>query len=334
MNQPDSRNTMDPLQGRYCSISDAMKLINQPFNGDKRKLKEFVDKVTTAFELVNPNEYSLLLKFVKTKITGEARSKVLVRDLTSTWCEVKQILKENYGIGRTLDYYAVRMFSSRQGASESIASWSSRIDTMQSELREAAYRTCKDEEVIGTMGLIKHLAKACFAQGLCNERIQTIVRSKGETALLPACIVTALEEESEILSAIERGFSVQRSCVNMFKGPIRVSVNSGGSSSKEQILRGSGRGPGFIARIETEGLLHPGRGVNMRDSLRDNRGAIRREILSTGTRDSGKGIRCYVCGNFGHVAKACAMADCSGWKRSSSGNGPRVRGSSPVGPRQ
>jgi hypothetical protein len=47
-----------------------MKLINQPFDGDKRNFKEFVDNVNTAFELVNPNEHGLLLKFVKTKITG------------------------------------------------------------------------------------------------------------------------------------------------------------------------------------------------------------------------------------------------------------------------
>jgi len=226
------------------------------------------------------------------------------------------------------------MFSSRHGASESIASWSSRIDTLQSELREAAYRICEDEEVIGAMGLINHLAKACFMQGLSKERIQTIVRSKGKTALLSACIDTALEEELAILSARERGFSVQRSFGNMFKGPTRVSVNSGGSSSKEQMLRGSGRGPGFIARVETKGLLHPGRGVNMRHSVRDNRGTIRREIPSTDARDSGKGIRCYVCGNFGHVAKACAMADCSGWERSSSGNRTMFRGSRPAGPRQ
>ena len=77
MSQPNSGNAMDPLRSRYCSISDAMKLINQPFVGDKRKLKEFVDNVTTAFELANPNEHDLLLKFVKTKITGEARSKLL-----------------------------------------------------------------------------------------------------------------------------------------------------------------------------------------------------------------------------------------------------------------
>ena len=42
-------------------------------------------------------------------------------------------------------------------------------------------------------------------------------------------------------------------------------------------------------------------------------------------------VRCYVFGNFGHVVKACAMTDCSGWKRNSSGNGPSVRGSNPAG---
>jgi hypothetical protein len=68
------------------------------------------------------------------------------------------------------------MFSSRQGVSDNIASWSTRIDTMQSELREAAYRICEDEEVIGAIGPINHLAKACFVQRLSNERIKTIVR--------------------------------------------------------------------------------------------------------------------------------------------------------------
>ena len=126
MSQPDSGNAMDPLRGRYGSISDAMKLIRQPFDGDRRKLKEYVDNVTTAFELVKPNEHDLLLKFDKTKITGEPRSKLLVKEITSTSCDVKQILEENYAVRRTLDYYACRMVTSRQGVSDSIASWSSR----------------------------------------------------------------------------------------------------------------------------------------------------------------------------------------------------------------
>jgi hypothetical protein len=92
---------------------------------------------------------------VKTKITGEARSKLLVRDISSTFQEVKQVLEENYYVKRTLDYYACRMFISTQGKHESIASWSSRIDTMQLEIGESAFRICREDEFIGAMRLIE-----------------------------------------------------------------------------------------------------------------------------------------------------------------------------------
>jgi hypothetical protein len=51
---------------QYCSISEAMKSVNQHFDGIKRKLKEFIDNVSTAFESVRPEQHGLLLKFVKT----------------------------------------------------------------------------------------------------------------------------------------------------------------------------------------------------------------------------------------------------------------------------
>jgi hypothetical protein len=92
------------------------------------------------------------------------------------------------------------MFSARQGKSESIASWGNQIDGLQTDLREAARRVCKPEEILGAIGLINHLSKACFIQGLCNERIQTIVRSRGESILLSQAIEISLEEESAILS--------------------------------------------------------------------------------------------------------------------------------------
>jgi hypothetical protein len=64
------------MERAYCSISESIKLINQPFDGDKRKLEEFIDNMSTAFELVRPEQHDLLLKFVKTKITGEANVNV------------------------------------------------------------------------------------------------------------------------------------------------------------------------------------------------------------------------------------------------------------------
>ena len=136
-----------------------------------------------VFELVDPSKHDVLLKFVKAKITGEARTKLMVRDLTHSWELLREILEENYATRRkgelvrtileenyatrrTLDYYACKMFSARQSKNESVASWRHKIDEIQTDLREAARRVCKPDEILGATGLINHLGKACFVQGL------------------------------------------------------------------------------------------------------------------------------------------------------------------------
>ncbi|KAJ8885427.1 hypothetical protein PR048_011624 [Dryococelus australis] len=124
----------------HCSINDVLKLIPESFNGDKRILREFVDNVEVAFELADPVDHEKLLKFVKTKITGDAKCKILVRMATDSWEEGREILEDNYATKRALHFYAYYMFNARQGKTEAIASWSSRIDTIQIDFKEAASR--------------------------------------------------------------------------------------------------------------------------------------------------------------------------------------------------
>ncbi|PNF17536.1 hypothetical protein B7P43_G16427, partial [Cryptotermes secundus] len=120
------------------------------------------------------------------------------------------------------------------------------IDTMQSELREAAFRICEEDEVIGAMGLINHLAKACFVQGLVNERIQTIVRAKGESVALSVCIDAALEEESAILSVKERGFAPQK----FNKGP-----EIAGRATGADVRKGTGISMHVVTKATDAGII-------------------------------------------------------------------------------
>jgi hypothetical protein len=70
---------------QYCSVAEAMKQITHPFDGDKKRLREFIENVDVAFELVHRSKRDVMVKCVKTKITGDARSKLIVRDLTHAW---------------------------------------------------------------------------------------------------------------------------------------------------------------------------------------------------------------------------------------------------------
>jgi hypothetical protein len=76
------------------------------------------------------------LRFVKAKITGDASSKLIVRDITHAWELVRGILEQDYTIWQTY-HYACKNFSARQGKDENVASWGNRIDTMQTDLRDA-----------------------------------------------------------------------------------------------------------------------------------------------------------------------------------------------------
>jgi len=51
----DADNSSDLADGalHFCSIAEAMKLITHPFDGDKRKLREFIENVDVVFELVD-----------------------------------------------------------------------------------------------------------------------------------------------------------------------------------------------------------------------------------------------------------------------------------------
>ncbi|KAJ8873102.1 hypothetical protein PR048_026719 [Dryococelus australis] len=175
------------FEDQYISVTSAVKLITQLFNGSKGKLREFLDNVDTAFVLVHPDRHSVLLKFVKSKIVGDAKSKILVRERSETWEDVKEILEENYVIHRTIDYYACTYLLQGKEPSEGSGKYCAR--QFEGSRITGLYTTTS------TLALVRHLARACFMQGLNNNHIQTIIRNKGtHVGTLGLTIVASLEK--------------------------------------------------------------------------------------------------------------------------------------------
>jgi hypothetical protein len=192
----------------FIPVVQAVQLIPRNFEGNPKELREFCQGVDTAIQVVHPTNHPLLLKFIESKITGEAKDRLLARSERNTWNQVKAILEENYAVRRTLEYYAGILFNAKQSTTETVAQWGSRIDKMGIELmREAETRIEKVNPHVteGGIILVSELMKGTFVSGLKDDRVKYMVKAKGEEYSLAQLVETALQEESELMSQRNKG---------------------------------------------------------------------------------------------------------------------------------
>lgn len=208
----DENDLENDQDNNYISVVQAIKLIPSTFDGNPKLLREFIEGVEAAIQVVHPNKQQLLLKFIESKITGDAKDRLLARTERETWIQVKNILEENFSVRRTLEYYAGVLFTSRQGMNETVAQWGSRLDGMAVDLRrevrsrlERLERRDDARYVEGGLQLVGEILKGTFIAGLKDERIKYIVKAKGEEESLAQLVETALQEESEVKSQRFKG---------------------------------------------------------------------------------------------------------------------------------
>ena len=127
-----------------------------PFKGDKREVLAFNGNVYTAFAVINPSQEATLYKFVLKRISGEPRTAISHRNIES-WTELKEFLQNTYIEKRTLDFHASQLFKARQGKDEKVADWIHKIQTLGSQLREAALLNCREGAQEGILDLSDRL---------------------------------------------------------------------------------------------------------------------------------------------------------------------------------
>jgi hypothetical protein len=166
----------------FISVVQAVKLISRTFDGNAKHLREFCEGVEAARQVVHPLQQPLLLKYIESKITGEAKDRLLARTERNARGQIKAIFEDSYAIRRTLEYYAGLLFTAKQGVNETSAQWGSRIDNVGVYLmREARGRIEKVnlhavEE--GTI-LVSEFMKGSFIAGLKTKDLNISLRQKG-----------------------------------------------------------------------------------------------------------------------------------------------------------
>lgn len=186
----------------FVSVATAVKLLETKFDGNPKDLQEFIDNVENAYSIISPADHPTFLKFVLAKITGDAKLTLNFKEMpaeAAAWENVKEKLEMHYAVHRTLDYYANKLFTSKQTHSENVTQWGSRVEKMTSDLIRSSSKVMNNwnyDKKMGGRDIIVHLSRACFVQGLVDEQIKTIVRVKCDQMSMKQLIELAVEEES------------------------------------------------------------------------------------------------------------------------------------------
>lgn len=270
-------------EGDFISVVQAVHLIPQNFDGNPKNLRAFIEGADAACQVTRPSKHPLLVKFIESKITGDAKDRLLARTERHTWAQIKQILEENFAVRRTLEYYAGILFTSKQGATETVAQWGSRLDAMAMDLRrevrsrlEILEEQDNEKYTEGGLRLIGEFLKGTFVAGLKDDRIKYIVKAKGEEGSLAQLIETALQEESEVKSQY-----LKTATGSKWQGTVRQGYPSYKSYREP---------PGNVTvKREINYISEQGPGNSRGGSYNKNK-------------------VCYRCSKQGHMAKGCREA--------------------------
>ncbi|XP_044757809.1 uncharacterized protein LOC123315964 [Coccinella septempunctata] len=183
----------------YISLELACQMLIK-FDGNKQKLFEFIDNCDKATKLIKPELRTILFSIIETKLTDNARALVRNRNLTD-WVHLKQHLLDVYSEKRTMGQLQLELNSCKQNPSESVMSYSSKVENCYIKLINTLDSNLSRESRESCIKLLKEQALSVFLTGL-QPNLSFLVKLQRPESLEKA-IATAFQGEQELKSKIE-----------------------------------------------------------------------------------------------------------------------------------
>lgn len=183
------------------------------FDGDRAKLREFIDNCEIALKLVSQEDKIILFEIIKTKITGRAKQLSQNREFDN-WNALKTHLENTYSEKRSQAQWELELHSCKQGRNESVRAYANRVENCMVKLLNSLDSDMTQIEIGACEKLIRSQTLNVFISGL-NDPLITIIK-----AHKPACLEDAFDlaiaEEREIISRQEsqKYYSVNNANIN------------------------------------------------------------------------------------------------------------------------
>lgn len=166
------------------------------FDGDKGKLREFIDNCEIALSIVSDADKIVLFQLILTKLTGRAKLLSQNREFLD-WQALKAHLENTYSEKRSQAQWELELHSCKQGRTETVSSYANRVEkcmvklisSLDSDLTKAETQACEK--------LLRKQSMNVFISGL-NDSLITLVKSQKPKTLEEAFDLAIAEERDYI----------------------------------------------------------------------------------------------------------------------------------------
>lgn len=174
----------------------------KPFNGDREILPAFLTSCQNAVDLCDPDQKSILCKFILSQLQGKAATACSLKEFKN-WDDLKRFLRYTFGEKKHLSHLLIELQNSRQLQSETVTQFGLRVESCLTKIQADILTTCADRnQLIGRISAMEDLALNAFILGL-HPNISTVLRCRNPSSLNTA-ISLACDEEKVV--SLQRSF--------------------------------------------------------------------------------------------------------------------------------
>jgi len=180
-------------------LEAALKLLPSTFSGvNQEDLEVFLEQCEFAIMCANDRAKPRLLQGIMIRLTSKARAAIKFRTI-NTWNELKETLKNSLEPKRTTTHLYLELYSSKQRPNEDVASYSSRIESLQTLILEQETSGKTLEAATALENSLKAQTIQVFIEGLGN--LKDFIKARNPPTLDKA--IQAAREEERVRKSLE-----------------------------------------------------------------------------------------------------------------------------------
>ncbi|KAL4125844.1 hypothetical protein QTP88_010084 [Uroleucon formosanum] len=180
-------------------LEAALKLLPSTFSGiNQEDLEVFFEQCEFAIMCANNRAKARLLQGIMIRLTNKAR-KAIKSQTINNWNVLKETLKKSLEPKRTTTHLYLELYSSKQRPNEDVASYSSRIESLQTLILEQETSGKTLEAATALENSLKAQTIQVFIEGLGN--LKDFIKARNPSTLDKA--IKAAREEERVRKSLE-----------------------------------------------------------------------------------------------------------------------------------